>query len=401
MTEVVHEYPMMRKCPFDPPPEMAEIQKGERIVRVKHWDGTEPWLVTGYDQVRAILTDDRVSADTDLAGYPHPSAGSAARREVTRNFINMDNPEHDRQRRMLTRDFMVKRVQAMKPRIQEIVDGLIDDMLANPSRSADLVEAIALPVPSLVICDMMGVSYEDRDLFHDLSRTMISRLSTPEQAVGALNGMLEFMGRLVDEKTAAPGDDMISRLVVDQLIPGHMTREGVVQMCQLLLVAGHETTANMIALGTLTFLQNPDILSEIRSSEDPAVVQNAVEEMLRYLTILHVGRRRVAAEDFEFEGKQIRAGDGIIVDHAVANRDPSAFENPDALDIHQKSKHHLAFGYGVHQCLGQPLARVELDVVYSTLYRRIPTLKVAIPLEEIDFKHDNVVYGVNSLPVTW
>ncbi|OLT18730.1 cytochrome [Pseudonocardia sp. CNS-139] len=391
---------MVRTCPFDPPPEMAEIQAGERVLRVRHWDGTQPWLVTGYDQVRAILTDPRVSADTDLLGYPHPSAGSAARRRVTKNFINMDNPEHDRQRRMLTRDFMVKRMQAMRPTIQALVDGLIDEMLAGPN-PVDLVEALALPVPSLVICDMMGVSYTERDLFHELSRTMISRLSTPEQAVGALNGMLEFMSRLVDEKTAHPGDDLISRLVTTQLQPGHLTRDDVVQMCQLLLVAGHETTANMIALGTLTLLERPEALAELRDATDPAVAEGAVEELLRYLTILHVGRRRVATEDFEFEGVRIRAGDGIIVDHAVANRDPVAFEHPDELDIHRKARHHLAFGYGIHQCLGQPLARVELAVVYSTLYRRIPTLRLAVPLEEIAFKHDNVVYGVESLPVTW
>ena len=172
-------------------------------------------------------------------------------------------------------------------------------------------------------------------------------------------------------------------------------------MCQLLLVAGHETTGNMIALGTLTLLQRPEALAEIREATDPTVVEGAVEELLRYLTILHIGRRRVATADFEFEGVQIRAGDGIIVDHAVANRDPAAFDNPDELDIHRKARHHLAFGYGVHQCLGQPLARVELVVVYSTLFRRIPTLRLAIPFEEIAFKHDNVVYGVESLPVTW
>ena len=397
---VAHQYPMDRTCPFDPPPEVVEIQSGERIVRVRHWDGTHPWLITGYNQVRAILTDPRVSADTDLEGYPHPGAGLAAQRKLSKNFINMDRPEHDRQRLMLTRDFMTKRMQAMRPRIQEIVDSLIDEMLAGP-KPVDLVEALALPVPSMVICDMLGVSYDDRDLFHDLSRTTISRLSTPEQAVGALNGMLEFMGGLVDQKSAHPGDDLISRLVTQQLQPGHMTRDEVVQMCQFLLVAGHETTANMIALGTLTFLERPEALAEVRDSDDPAVVANAVEEMLRYLTIFHVGRRRVALEDFEFEGNLIKTGDGIIADHAVANRDPEAFDNPHVLDITRKASHHLAFGYGVHQCLGQPLARVELNVVYSTLYRRIPTLRLAIPLEDVSFKSDNVVYGVNELPVTW
>jgi cytochrome P450 len=391
---------MQRTCPFDPPPELARIQAEERITKVRLWDGSTPWLVTGYHEVRAILSDARVSADTDLPGYPHASAGSLARRRVTKNFINMDNPEHDKLRRLLTRDFMVKRTEAMRPQIQKIVDELIDDILAGPN-PVDLVEALALPVPSLVICDMMGVPYEERDLFHSLSRTMISRLSTPDEAVGALKGLLEFLGRMVDEKSADPQDDMISRLVVEQLHTGNLTRDDVVEMCQLLLVAGHETTANMIALGTLAFLQNPEVLEIMKTTEDPAIIANSVEEMLRYLTILHVGRRRVALEDFEFYGHQIRAGEGIVVAHDIANRDPSEFDNPDQLDVQRKTRHHLAFGYGIHQCLGQPLARVELSVVYATLYRRIPTLKLAIPLEEVPYKYDNVVYGVDELPVTW
>jgi cytochrome P450 len=173
-------------------------------------------------------------------------------------------------------------------------------------------------------------------------------------------------------------------------------------MCQLLLVAGHETTANMIALGTLTFLQNPEALQELQTTDDAKVHANSVEEMLRYLTILHVGRRRVAAADFEFRGHQIKAGDGIVAAHDAADRDPCTFEDPGVLDIHRSSaRHHLAFGYGPHQCLGQPLARVELEVVYSTLYRRIPTLELTVPVEEIVFKTDNVVYGIDALPVKW
>ncbi|MFE7421085.1 cytochrome P450 [Rhodococcus sp. NPDC057529] len=391
---------MTRTCPFDPPAALMELQETDRITKVRLWDGSEPWLVTGYNEVREILADPRVSADTDRPGYPFASEGSKARREVTKTFINMDNPEHDRLRRMLTRDFMVKRTRAMRPQIQKIVDELIDDMLAG-QKPVDLVEALALPVPSLVICDMMGVSYAERHLFHDLSRTMISRLSTGEQAVAAMQGMLELLGRVVDEKLKDPQDDIVSRLVTEQLQTGLMAREDVINMCQLLLVAGHETTANMIALGTLTFLKNPDILATMQTTDDIKVLANSVEEMLRYLTILHVGRRRVATEDIEFYGHTIKAGDGIVAAHDAANRDPLAFDDPNKLDLTRQTRHHLAFGYGPHQCLGQPLARVELEVVYSTLYRRIPTLELAIPFEEIEFKTDNVVYGVNALPVTW
>jgi cytochrome P450 len=288
----------------------------------------------------------------------------------------------------------------MRPRIQELVDGLVDDLLAGPN-PVDLVEALALPVPSLVICDLLGVPYAERDLFHRLSGTMISRRSTPQQAVEALEGMLDFMGHLIDQKDADPGDDLLSKLVEEQLRPGLLTRDELVAMSQLLLTAGHETTANMIALGTLALLQHPDVLAEVRATDDPGLIANTVEELLRWLNILQAGRRRVALEDIEIGGKLIKAGDGVIAAHDIANRDPAAFENPDKLDIHRKARHHIAFAYGVHQCLGQPLARVELQVVYSTLYRRVPTLALAADLDDIPFKSENVVYGVSELPVTW
>jgi cytochrome P450 len=172
-------------------------------------------------------------------------------------------------------------------------------------------------------------------------------------------------------------------------------------MASLMLIAGHETTANMIGLGTLALLEHPEQLAELRETEDPKLVANAVEELLRYLTIVHSGRRRVATEDIEVAGQLVRAGEGIILANDIGNRDATQFPEPDQLDIHRQARHHVAFGFGVHQCLGQPLARMELQVVYSTLYRRIPTLTLAIPFEDVQFKHDMGVYGVHSLPVTW
>jgi cytochrome P450 len=393
-------YPMRRQCPFDPPRELAEIQAGERVRRIRLWDGSTPWLVTGYEEVRAMLSDPRISSNSDLPGFPHFSAGSEARRQTSKTFINMDGPEHDAKRRLLTRDFMVKRTEALRPQIQRLVDGLIDDMLAGPS-PVDLVEAFALPIPSAVICDLMGVPYAERGLFHTMSRTMVSQSSTREQAVTAMGAMFDFLDRMVTEKDASPADDLISRLVVEQLRPGLLSRQELVSMLQLLLTAGHETTANMIALGTLVLLQNPDVLAEVRSTDDPAVIAKTVEELLRYLNIVHTGRRRVALEDLELAGQHIKAGEGVIGAHDVANRDPSAFADPDRLDIHRKARHHIAFAYGVHQCLGQPLARVELQVAYGTLYRRIPTLALAADFDTLRFKVNNIVYGVEALPVTW
>jgi cytochrome P450 len=393
-------YPMRRQCPFDPPRELAEIQTTEKVRRVRLWDGSTPWLVTGYEEVRAALSDPRISSDYDLPGFPRFSAGSEVRRRDCKTFISMDSDEHDAKRRLLTRDFMVKQTEARRPQIQRLVDGLIDDMLAGP-RPVDLVEAFALPIPSAVMCDLMGVPYAERELFHTISHTMLSQGSALEQAVAAVDAMFDFLDRMVSEKDAHPADDMISRLVVEQLRPGLLGRQELVSMLQLLQAAGHETTANMIALGTLVLLQHPDVLAEVRSTDDPALVANTVEELLRYLNIVQTGRRRVALEDLEIGGQHIKAGEGVIGAHDIANRDPSAFPDPDRVDIHRTARHHIAFAYGVHQCLGQPLARVELQVAYRTLCRRIPTLALAADFEDLRFKVNSNIYGLEALPVTW
>ena len=392
-------FPMTRRCPLDPPPELARLRAEAPISRVRLWDGSTPWLVTRYEDVRAMLRDPRVSADSDRPGYPHTTPGIAARRSRAKAFISQDEPEHAAGRRLLTADFTLRRIETLRPRVQRIVDELVDDLLAGP-KPADLVEALALPVPSLVICELLGVPYADRTFFHRVSKTLISRDATPEQSVEALEELLAYLGDLVEKKAADPGDDVFSRLAVEQYRTGKMTRREIASMGQLLLVAGHETTANMIALGTVALLEHPDQLAELRDG-DPGLVSTAVEELLRYLTIVHFGRRRVATEDLELGGQLIRKGEGLVLASDAANRDERVFPDPDALDLHRKGRNHVAFGFGVHQCLGQSLARVELQVVYGTLYRRIPTLALAVPVAQLPFKHDMVVYGVHELPVTW
>jgi cytochrome P450 len=373
---------------------VAKVQEGVRL-----WNGSTPWLVTRYDDVRAVLRDSRISADSDRPGYPHQSAASAARRKRAKSFITMDGAEHAAQRRLLTGDFLVKKMEALRPSIQRIVDDLVDELLAGP-KPVDLVTAFALPVPSLVICELLGVPYEDRDLFHDITKVMVSRTATPAEAVKATEELLAYLGGLVEKKASAPGDDVLSKLAVSQYATGKMTAEDVASMGQLLLVAGHETTANMIALGTVALLENPAQLELVRSG-DADLLCRAVEELLRYLNITHTGRRRVATEDIEIGGEVIHAGEGVIAAGDVANRDGAVFAEPDRLDVTREARHHVAFGYGVHQCLGQTLARVELQVVYGTLYRRIPGLRLAVPVEELAFKDDMLVYGVHCLPVTW
>ncbi|MFE5096362.1 cytochrome P450 [Streptomyces sp. NPDC056638] len=397
----VPDYPMTRaaRCPFDPPPVLHTLRNQAPISRVRLWDGSTPWLVTRYDDVRALLADPRISSESNHPHYPHLSSAQKERRRQSRTFINMDDPEHARLRRMVTAAFSIRQVEALRPAIQEIVDGLIDTMLAGP-RPVDLVQAFALPVPSLVVCELLGVPYADHDFFQANSKILVKRTTTTEQAREATQQLLDYLDRQIGVKLAHPADDVLSALA-ERVRAGELSRHEASSMGMLLLTAGHETTANMIALGTLTLLQNPDQLDRLRESDDPKTVASTVEELLRYLTIVHSGRRRVALADIEAGGVTIRTGDGVVLANDVANRDPDAFPDPDQLDIDRNPRHHVAFGFGVHQCLGQPLARVELQVVYSTLYRRIPTLKLAVDLDEVPFKHDGNVYGVYELPVTW
>ncbi|GLW08054.1 cytochrome P450 [Microtetraspora sp. NBRC 13810] len=403
MTETLNpagipEFPGARAagCPFDPPPALRALQGPGPLAKVRLWDGSTPWLVTRHAEQRALLADPRVSADISRPGYPGqtPYRGGGGL-----SFIMMDDPEHARLRRMVTAPFAVKRVEAMRPAVQKITDDLIDDLLAGP-RPVDLVEAFALPVPSLVICELLGVPYADHGFFQDNSKILIRRSSTLEERTASVGRLNEYLDALVARKLAEPGDDLLSRLAY-RVKAGELSRREAAQMGVLLLVAGHETTANMIALGTLALLQHPHQLALLRDGDDPKLVAGAVEELLRYLNITHSGRRRVALEDIEIAGQVIRAGDGLIMPNDIANRDATAFPDPDELDIRRDARLHVAFGFGVHQCLGQPLARMELQVVYSTLYRRIPTLRLAAELDQIPFKHDGQVYGVYELPVTW
>jgi cytochrome P450 len=395
----VQEFPMPRAagCPFDPAPQLqARLHEGPPA-RVHLWDGSTPWLVTGYAEQRALLSDPRLSADVTRPGYPlqvpRPKGAAGL------GFVTQDDPEHARLRRMVTAPFAIKRVEALRPAVQRIVDDLLDEMLAGP-RPVDLVEAFALPVPSLVICQMLGVPYADHDFFQSNSKMLIRRTTTVEDREAARAALYNYLDDLMGEKLAHPADDLLSGLA-DRVGAGDMTRDEAAQTGVLLLVAGHETTANMIALGTLALLEHPDQLALLRETDDPKLVASAVEELLRYLTIAHTGRRRAALEDIEIGGQVIRAGEGVILANETGNRDPDVFPDPDRLDVRRDARRHVAFGFGVHQCLGQPLARMELQVVYGTLYRRIPTLRLAADLDQIPFKHDGAVYGVYELPVTW
>lgn len=394
-------FPMERTA-LAPPVEYAELREKAPIAKVTMPDGSWAWLITRFEDVRDVLASDRFTTEPSAEGYPMiaPARAELLRNEHPRTLIRMDAPEHTKHRRMLTREFMLSHIDAMRPYIEDTVNELIDGIIAR-GRSFDLVEDLALALPTLVMCKLLGIPYEDRDFFQVRSQQKLDMKAAPDVPARATREMREYLGKLVRERMDADttGDDVISRLVANFVTPGHLSWEEAIATIELLLMGGHETTANMIALGTVSLLVNPDQRDELVA--DPALVKNAVEEMLRFHTIVHYNGPRVATADVEIGGTLIRQGEGVLALIAAANRDPSAFPNPDQFDIHRKVSHHLAFSYGVHQCIGQPLARAELRIVFSTLFKRLPTLRLDTPFEALDFRFDSFVYGLGKLPVAF
>ncbi|MFI9719479.1 cytochrome P450 [Streptomyces sp. NPDC052396] len=396
LTHPAPQWPQDRGCPYHPPTAYPRPDAQRPMTRVALWDGSLVWFVTGHAEARALLADPRLSSDRHRPEFPVVMARLADQRTVELPLLGVDDPEHNRQRRMLIPRFGLKQITAMRPRIQQIVDTLIDRMLAGEGR-ADLVPEFALPVPSMVICELLGVPYADHEFFESRSRVMLNADSL-EEIRTAREDVKAYLQRLVDAKQAEPGQGLLDELIAERLAEGALDREELVMLAMILLIAGHETTANMISLGTFTLLQHPEQLAELR--QRPEIVPGAVEELLRYLSIAD-GMVRVATEDLEVGGETIRAGEGVLIGTSVINRDPAAYQDPDRLDVHRSARHHVAFGYGIHQCLGQNLARVELEIALSTLFARIPTLRLAVAPDEVPAKPGGSIQGLFALPVTW
>jgi cytochrome P450 len=398
--ESVAHYPMARSsaCPFAPPEQLRRLSATAPISRVAIWDGSTPWLVSGYVEMKQLTADPRVSVDDTLPGFPHWNA-FVAQFHRPGSVFNSDGQQHSHYRRMMTKPFTFKKVDALRPAIQQIVDDKIDDMLAGPN-PADLVTALALPVPSLVISEILGVPAEDRPYFEQEAFHATDHEATVEQKLAAGRALLDYLVQLVEKKMSTPADDHVSELA-QRVKDGEIPLDEAAYLATGLLSAGHETTANMIGLGTAALLQHPDQLTLMRDSTDPAVTANSVNELLRYLSIVHNGQRRIALEDIDINGVHIKAGEGIILDLAPANWDEAVFADPGRLDLRRPAGNHVAFGFGPHQCVGQQLARAELQIVYPTLLRRIPSLRLAIPADDIAFMYRELAFGVYSLPVTW
>ncbi len=385
-------------CPLTPPAEFAQWREEPGLRRAINLFLAQPaWVASRYEDIRTLLTDPRMSAKTIPDAFT--PTGDDDRAAVL--FPRTDDPEHNRLRRMLTRDFTVRRAKEMAPEIQKLVDGLLDDMIAA-GPPADFVRDFALPVPSLVICLLLGVPYEDHEYFQECSTGALDVSTSEEHKVAAIGQMFGYINELLQRKKTEPGDDLLSRLMNDNVANGEMSVATAAMTGFIMLQAGHETTASMIALGTLVLLQHPEVMDRLRETDDPAVVLNIVDELLRYLTIVHSGLvDRVATEDMEFAGELIRAGEHVVMNLTAGNYDPNFVENPEVFDVDRNSRGHLAFGYGVHQCIGQNLARTELQIALTSAARRLPNLALAVPFEELNFMEDQAIYRLESMPVTW
>ncbi|MEV3938767.1 cytochrome P450 [Glycomyces sp. NPDC049804] len=389
--------PYERETRYDPPAGLMALQdKPLRPMRY-YPDGTEGWLVTGHAEGRKVLADPRFVTGERFTHSPTelPHVFVSISEQVPPGFfLFFDPPEHTRLRRKVTGVFTVKRMKDLEPRIAAIVDDRIAAMTAN-GNEADLVRDFALPVPSLVICEMLGVPYEDRDAFQEHSATMLDLSLSVEHRNKAMGAIFAYLMQLVPAKRAEPGDDMLSALAADEEL--HEAEAAGIAL--ILLVAGHETTANMLALGTFALLEHPDQLTRFRAG--PEAAAQAVEELLRYLTVAHNGIMRIAKEDAEIDGQLIKAGQHVTVVLQAANRDPRKYERPGELDLDRDAQGHLAFGHGMHQCVGQQLARVEMRIGFAKLFAAFPDLRLAVASEDIPMRSEMNVYGVHTLPVAW
>jgi cytochrome P450 len=389
----------MQRTGFDPAPELAELRAGKGIKRIRTAFGMEAWLVTRFADVREVLSDPVRFSNARLqeAGRPPglpPVSPEERSRQLAGNLLAADPPEHTRLRRMLTPEFTVRRMRRLEPRIREIVDEHLDAMERH-GPPADLVAEFALPVPSLVICELLGVPYADRAEFQARSKRQLDLRVPVEDRMRAGRESREYMAELVARAQTDPGEDMLGMLVREH--GDDLTTDELIGIASLLLLAGHETTANMLGLGTLALLRHPDQLALVR--DEPERVDAAVEELLRWLTIVHTGTAKLATVDTEIAGQRIAAGDLVMCALPTANRDPELRTHPDGLDVTRGGVGHVAFGHGIHHCLGAPLARMEMQIGFPALLRRFPGL-AEVP-GTAEFRSFSIIYGLTSLQVTW
>ncbi len=399
----IPDLPATRECPYHPPSGFAALREQGPVTRVKLFDGRVVWAVTGFAEAREALAHPAMSSSRTHPNFPVPIPAFAkvlktARADgkapmLARTLNSIDPPEHTRQRRMLIATFTVRRITALREKIQRAVDELIDRMVGQ-GPPVDLVSSFALPISSQTISELLGVPYADHEFFEAQSRRRLD----PAQTMAALAELSRYFEELIDAKLAEPGDGLMDALIASQTEQGTLNRAELAGLALGMLLAGHDTTTTSIALGAIALADHPDQWGALR--DDPSLAGNAVEELLRFVSTVS-GLPRVATEDMRIGGRLIRAGDGVLVAGVAANRDPSALERPDELDLRRADRPHITFGYGIHQCLGQNLARAELEIAFRTLATRLPDLRLAVPSNEVPIAQQGNMLRVLELPVTW
>ncbi|MER6282162.1 cytochrome P450 [Streptomyces sp900105245] len=398
-TEPGLQYPFHRPSAVQTPPVYEELRGKCPVAHVRLPSGDEGYVVSRYDDVRTVLADGRFSRAAMLAeGAPRLTAAPP----MAGSLFTMDPPEHTRLRKLVSREFTARRVQNLRPRIQELTDGLLDEMekLSGP---VDLNPVFAFPLPVMVICELLGVPFEDRGRFRAWSDAFVSLTShTPEEVLEQRMAMVQYLGELVQRKREEPTDDLMGALVsVHDEDGGRLSEHELITMGITLLVAGHETTVSMIGTCVLTLLRHPEHLAALR--ENPGTIDDVVEELLRINPIGDGGPFRITLEDVELGGTTIPKGSGVIASVCSANQDADRFgESADSFDPSRPTASaHLAFGHGAHFCLGAALARAELQIAISSLIRRFPTLRLADEVGNLTMTSGMMVHALSSLPVTW
>lgn len=403
--------PEFRNNPY---PGYTEMRSSAPIHKVETSAGVTTWLVTRYEDVEALLRDpcfvkdyrNALTAD-ELAGMePQPEE----LRPLSEMMLSKDPPDHTRLRRLVSKAFTPRFIEGLRPRIQEIANELLDKVEkgsrpeGEPSgqRRMDLIEDYAFPLPITVISEMLGVPKEDRQKFRQWSNTAVSSDMSVEYAEtlrSEMRAFTEYLSNLFEDKRAYPADDLTSSLIRAEEEGDKLGEEELLAMVFLLLVAGHETTVNLIGNGALALLTHPDQLQKLK--DDPSLMKSAVEEMLRFDGPVQISTDRFAAENVEFRGASISRGDIVLAVLGSADRDESRFTNPQTLDIEREDNRHLAFGKGIHHCLGAPLARLEGEIGFSTLLARVPDLRLDATLEDLDWRPGLLIRGLQRLPVAF
>ncbi len=386
-------YPMTRQCPMAPPPAYTTL-RGQGPTKVDLPDGGWAWLITSYDDVRQAMNDPRLSSDDTKMARARTQLPP---NENLNSFWRTDEPEHGRLRHMMMTEFTAHRIKEWRPRIQALVDELLDHLEELP-RPVDLYSEFALALPTQVIAQLLGVPQKDYRQFAQQSRTILS-LDRPEESWAAYYEMNDYLNRLIEEREREPADDLISRLIVDRVKTGELDRDELLPMVRFILVSGFETTTSQIALSALTLMTNPEVRRQL--IEEPERITAFVEESLRFWSVSQDNILRVVDQDMEFAGTAMSVGELVVLAIPSANHDERAFPDPERFDLDRGDNRHVAFGFGTHLCAGASLARREVDIAITSLLARFPDMRLAVDVDELTFRQKSLVYGLENLPVTW